>query len=256
MLQIRADQFETFERAAREAFERELLAHLKEFVPAHAKVLGDEGTLKVIRSGVDRAAGRGFALRGPIRFYIELMFKFGSGFDTDPQLPWAAEALADQDTGDEMGRANRLYARFEEYDAAVIGPESEYARAAARRGAGLTPADLDPPPGRDRTAVMLAKMKEYYPEKAAVVGDGVLAGLLPLGGRRAAKYGITSPRGGMLFAVLMFVFGHQVDTDPLYPWVEGTLTADRADDPDRRAERVATKMLVFAARAASQLDRS
>jgi hypothetical protein len=101
---------------------------------------------------------------------------------------------------------------------------------------------------------MLAKLKEYYPEKAAAVGDPTLARLLPLGTQRAAKYEITSDRGGMLFAVLMFAFGHQFDIDPMFPWIEKALTDDRGD-PDQRAERVATKTLTFASRAVINLDR-
>ena len=155
-----------------------------------------------------------------------------------------------------MARAERLYERYSEYHAAAVGPESEFARAAARRSTSLKPADLDVPSGPERTGWLVGKLKEYYPEKAAVVGDAVLAGLVALGGQRAAKYGITSARGGTLFTVLMFTFGHQFDTDPLFPWIEGTLTSDRADDPDRRAERMATKTLAFAARATANFDRS
>jgi hypothetical protein len=255
MLQINQRQFDTFEREARESFETELLEHVKGFVPKHAKALGDEGCLKVIRLGIERAGAHGFTLRGPIRFYVELMIKLGSGFDTDPQLPWVSAALADHAESDEMARAWRLYEAYQKYDEAVVGPEGKHAREAAGRSTGLKPADLDVPAGQDRTALMLAKMKEYYPEKAAAVGDATLARLLPLGTQRAAKYEITSDRGRMLFAVLMFTFGHQFDTDPVFPWVEGTLTSDRPDDPDRRAERVANKTLAFAARAVANLDR-
>src|SRR5688500_5077019 len=108
MLQINQRQFDTFERAAREDFERGLLAHLKEFYPEHTQVIGDDGTRTVIRLGIERAATHDFTFRGPVRFFIELMFKFGSGFDTDPQLRWASAALDDR-SGDQMARAERLY---------------------------------------------------------------------------------------------------------------------------------------------------
>jgi hypothetical protein len=249
MLEIDQRQLDAFDRAARESFEQEMVAHVKTFAPKHATALGDEGCLKVVRFGMERAETHGFTLRGPTRFVIELVIKFGSGFDTDLQLPWASAALADKSVSDEMARADRLYAAHLPYDEAVIGPGGQYAHAAAVRSAGLKPEVLDVSAGQNRTALMLAKMKEYYPEKAAAVGDPTLARLLPLGMARAAKYAITSDRGGMLFAVLMFVFGHQFDTDPRLPWIAGTLTADRADTPDRRAERMATKSLAYAARA-------
>lgn len=251
MLQIRGEQVEAFDRAAREEFERELLAHVKDFVPKHAKALGDEGCLKVIRLGIERAATHGFTYRGPVRFYVELMIKFGSGFDTDPQLPWAVAALADK-SGDQMARAERLYEKYLDYDAAVVGPESEYARAAIRRSSRLKPADVVVGP-EGRAAWLVARLKEYYPEKAADLGDAGLAALVPRGEQLATKYGITSDFGAVVFTVLMFALGHQFDTDPRFPWIEGTLTADRADDPDRRAERLATKALAFAARALANL---
>ncbi|MFO0938013.1 MAG: hypothetical protein U0798_16035 [Gemmataceae bacterium] len=255
MLIVRREQFESLEAAAHVEFERELVAHFQDFVPHHSNALGEEGLLKVVKLGIERAKSFDFTFRGPIRFFIDLMFKCGSGFATDPQLKWAREALADR-AGDQMARSERLYDAYMKYDEKVVGPDSEFARKAGSKAAKLKSSELDVPEGQDRLSVMLAKMKECYPEKAAVVGDSVLASLLPLGTQRAAKYGVTSPRGGLLFAVLMFACGHQFDTDPVFPWIEATLTNDRDDDPERRAERVATKTLTFAARAMANMERS
>jgi hypothetical protein len=48
-----------------------------------------------VRRGVARAVELGFTKRGPIRLFLELEWLFGTGFDTDPQIPWAGEVLSD-----------------------------------------------------------------------------------------------------------------------------------------------------------------
>ena len=40
-----------------------------------------------IRFGLERAGSYGFTIRGPVRFYIELMVRLGCDFDTDPPYP-------------------------------------------------------------------------------------------------------------------------------------------------------------------------
>src|SRR3954454_24480566 len=93
MWTIRSEQFDVFEQAALSHFEDDMVRHLREFAPAHAKGVGDAGLRRVIRVGIERAKSYGYSLRGPVRFYIELMIQFGSDFDTDPLLPWAGEHL-------------------------------------------------------------------------------------------------------------------------------------------------------------------
>ena len=88
-MKIRKEQMAALDRAALKAFEDELVRHLQDFDPKHTTVLDEDGVRQVIRLGMERAAKYGLTNRGPIRFYIELMFLFGSDFDTDPWLPWA-----------------------------------------------------------------------------------------------------------------------------------------------------------------------
>ena len=68
--------------------------------------MGGEWLKTLVNTGVSRARGHGFTLRGPLRLYLDLMFLFGSDFDTDPQYPWAGEVLKEQ--GMEMERAAAL----------------------------------------------------------------------------------------------------------------------------------------------------
>ena len=132
MWTIRQEQAEVFRQNALQKFEDEMVEHLKKFAPRHWKVMGEKDGRRVIRLGIEQAEKHGFTNRGPVRFYIELMFMFGSFFDTDPQHPWASTVLADSDSGHQDVRADRLYAAMNTYLAQVVEPEREHLRGAVQ----------------------------------------------------------------------------------------------------------------------------
>ena len=94
MLEIREEQMAVFDQAARKSFEDEMVQHLAEFVPKQCEVIGEQQVRKVIQLGIERARIYSLTIRGPVRFYIELMFVFGSDFDTDPLLSWPPRSSA------------------------------------------------------------------------------------------------------------------------------------------------------------------
>jgi hypothetical protein len=61
------------------------------------------GDAKESAKGYNIADGRGVVL------YTTLMFLLGSGFDKDPQFPWAENVLNDKSIPDESTRVDRLY---------------------------------------------------------------------------------------------------------------------------------------------------
>src|SRR5215510_13947025 len=114
MLTIRSEQADAFRQAALQKFEDEMVVHLKTSYAEHWKVMGEVAGRCVIQLGIERAKKHGFTNRGPVRFYIELMFMFGSYFDSDPQHPWASHVLNDPESVDQSVRADRLYAAMNE----------------------------------------------------------------------------------------------------------------------------------------------
>src|SRR5438093_1018839 len=130
---IRKAQIGVLEQAMVQSFEKEMGRHLRDFSPNHCDVIGDSGVHTVIQHGMKKAGTYGFSNRGPVRLYLDLMFMFGSEFDTDPQLPWAAGILRDVDVSDQMERAERLHSKSLEYSDAVAGPNFEYAKEAFAR---------------------------------------------------------------------------------------------------------------------------
>ena len=231
-----------FENDALRRFEDEMVLHSKEFTPRLCKVLGDEQLRVALRQAMERADTYGFTNRGPIRLYIELMFLYGSDFDTDPQYPALAEVLNAPD--DQMLRAERLYEGILDYQKKVSGVNAENVRKAltalsifAKKTVTFSPNNF--------VAEMLQEMSHAFPQKAAYIGEENLTTLIHEGSAEARKYGFPSVRGETLMVVLMFAFGYGCSDDPLYPWISRTLKDERIVDPEGRAKRLEKKSITW-----------
>jgi hypothetical protein len=102
MLKIRKEQYEELGKISLKRFEDNMVEHIKEFFPENYDALGETVVRKVIEYGVERAEAHGFETEPDVNMYIDLMFLLGSHFDTDPQLPWAAEILQEESTEDKL----------------------------------------------------------------------------------------------------------------------------------------------------------
>lgn len=253
MLVIRPDQFEVFRAAARESFVDAMVVHLAGFTPYLYKTLGADAVREAVRWGMDQAAGHGLRKRGPVRLYLELMVLFGGRFATDPQYPWVAAILADQDPATEMRRARRLYRQVLKYREAVVGPGDVWALRALRNIRAWAAGPIDFAPDR-LVPVMLDVCSEIYPEKAAYVGREALAALIRKGADGARSQRFTSPRAMALVVVLMLAFGHGCGTDPFYPWIARTLRDERLTDPALRAVRLEQRALTWLERVLLNLE--
>jgi hypothetical protein len=242
MLTVSKEQMEIFRKEAMRHFEDEMLAHLGEFSPPLFKVLGKEQMRKAIRFGIALAGNHGFTFRGPIRLYLELMLLFGSHFDTDPQYPWAAEILANQDAGSQMQRAEWLYEKTMDYRHKVAGPEDAYALQALRKITTFLHQPIALPNARLVPAI-LQEITSLYPQKAAYVGREGLEALIRKSIHGAARQRLFKVRGVMLVVLLMLAFGHGCGYDPLYPWIANTLKDEASADHEVRTKRLEGKAL-------------
>ena len=111
-MRIRNEQLEVFENGAERQFRMDLVNEIKELTPAICNLAGDAAVQKTVDSAMSRARSHGFSLRGPLRSYVQTSAILGCGFDSDPQLPWAAEALNNAPQQDEMLHADRLSLRL------------------------------------------------------------------------------------------------------------------------------------------------
>jgi len=231
-----------FEDAALQRFEDEMVAHSKEFSPRLCEVIGDDQLRVALRQAMKCADSYGFTYRGPIRLYVELMFFYGSGFDTDPQYPAIGEVLNAPD--DQMWRAEQIHEGVVNYHGKVSGPNNinvrkalEYLSAFARTPSTYSAHTFD--------ADMLKEMTRAFPQKVAYIGQQPLTTLIEEGRAAAREYELPTLRGEALMVVLMFAFGHGCTDDPLYPWISSTLRDERIVDGEARAKRLEKKALTW-----------
>jgi len=239
---IRTSQIATFRDHANRTFEDEIITHLVSFAPELCGVIGSSGIREAVRLGLNRAREYGFTNRGPARFYVELMFTFGSSFDTDPQLPWARVVLNNLAT-DQMLRANQLYDAMEEYLHDVAGPQNGFAFEALQR---LKSVRLDSMPEQgDVARVIRQALQSTYPQKYAYVGEVAIAQLIYSAAKVARDLGLPAGRGVGVLTGLMFGFGHGILHDPLYPWVRRTLEDPLITGSQGRIERLEAKLWTY-----------
>lgn len=90
-------------------FEDHMLTELWKLFPEKFKVLGKPVLHDLIEQGLGSAKKYNITNERGLMIYIGLMFMLGSGFDTDPQLPWAIEILNDNSIKDQATRVELLY---------------------------------------------------------------------------------------------------------------------------------------------------
>ena len=165
MIIIREEQMKVFEDAALRRFEDEMVVHSKEFTPRLCKVLGDKQLRVALRQAMERSGTYGFTNRGPIRLYIELMFLCGSDFDTDPQYPAVGVIL--NAPGDQMLRAEQIYAGVLDYQEKVSGPDAANVRKSLEFWADFVrkPVNFST---NDFVTEMLHKMTRAFPPESGL----------------------------------------------------------------------------------------
>ena len=242
MLIIRKDQMETFQNVALQRFEDEMVVHSQNFAPELSHVIGEAQLHLAIRPAMTRAKTYGFTNRGSIRLFIEMMFLFGSHFDTDPQYPWAASILAD--SAEQMHRAERLYEKIIDYQDKVSGTNAVNTIVALRNLSFLPHQPLNYN-ANNFVSGMLQEMTGIFPQKAAYLGNESLQALIHSGITVAQQARFRSARAYTLIIALMYAFGHGCINDPLYPWIATTLNDEKIIDPAARAERLERKALTW-----------
>lgn len=244
MLTIRREQMGVFRLTAYHHFEEEMVLHIKQFTPRHAKIVGEASVRRVVGTGIERAKEYGLTNRGPVRFFIECMFMFGSDFDTDPQYPWNGEILNDPNLLGQMERGDRLYDKVMDYVDKVIGVDYILEEEAIKRASALRFQDVQMPEVNFE-GELLSHLKHIYPQKYEYVGDPALQALIRGGNELAKTCAISLPVGVAVLVGLMFTFGHGCVSDPQFPWMAKALHNASIVDPNKRIERLYSKMITY-----------
>ncbi len=246
MLKIRSKQVKVFEQAAIRNFEDRMIEHLKKFTPKHFKILTEDDVRGIVRDGWERAKGHRFTSERSVRFYVELMLMLGSSFDTDPQMPWAAEILNDETLSDEVERIDRLYDKAWEYvDHAILDYQDAQGNVdptrfieQIRQIRKERDDELQPSAVPEFYRRMIARLNQTFPKKCEYVGELPVRRLIQRAIESAKSYDITSERGVVLFAAMMFVLGSGFDQDPQLPWASAILQDQSVTDQSKKVDQL------------------
>jgi hypothetical protein len=253
MLVIRKEQIEVMEGAASGSFEENLVTHMKTVARRHTDVIGDDGARAIVKNGIDRAQVYGLTKRGPVRFFVEMIFLFGSEFDTDPLLPWASGVLTNPSIHDQMERADILHEAMTEYVDRVAGKEKEFLLASMRRFNKSRLEDYQTQ-GTSFDAAIKEMLRANFPERCEFIGDEGMAKLIESGKEEARSRSIKSAKGAALLTVLMFQLGHAATRDPLFPWISEALNDESVSDPNERIKNLRAKAVKYSEKTLEHLE--
>jgi len=243
MLRITQEQRRFFQSSAWEVFVAEMAKHMWTFAPDHCRVIGESQVRHVVSLGLERAKACGFTYRGPLRFYLELMFMFGTEFDSDPQFPaWARDLLRVRTVDDQMYRADRLFRGLSDFHDRAVGTNRQLVIRALERTLTFARAPL-PYTDQDLAPGLLASMRRLYPEKFDYLGAGAHRALIEHGLRVADRCQLTTARGRTTLCLAMTMMGHGVVGDPLYPWFDVPLRGHAS--PEKRAARLECRVVIY-----------
>jgi hypothetical protein len=224
MLVINSRQMAAMGNARREDFERSVVRHLLSTYPRESRQAGGEEQMRLfVRKAVKKALSHGYETERQIALYVSLALILGSGFDTDPQLPWAGAAVDDRALLDLTERVEALYDLTLDYLGAVAGEKGERVVRALLR---IRRYDLSSAPDEFGAALVDALCKVlqgFWPEKLDHQGLEATRVMAEDGIGRAQNFGLGSPEGLVLFVTLQFMLGHAFYEDPLHPWAERIL---------------------------------
>lgn len=231
---IRPQQVEVFESAESPHFEVRAVRHVMEAFPKHSRFLGDAGVAEAVKYGRAQARVYGLTGAGQATLFIDLSLLLGRRFDSDPQLPWAADVLSDTSSSDKKART--LHRRATDYLDLVSGPNNEYIDKAQSR---LMNETLQAPGAEPAFSLELKqRLKSVFPEKCLYLGEQGVEDLLRNAAASAARYGLGSPPGVMLFSAIMLMLGSWFDSDPLFSWAQNVLNDRQIAAPQQRIERL------------------
>lgn len=239
MLVIREEQMSVLSQAVARNFENRLLEHLQDFFPRQGQILGVEQTRELIRLGIAQAEKYGFETERDVYLYVGLMCVLGSYFDQDPQLPWAAQILADENIADPNMRADRLHERAMAFLNEAAGQESQYLDRALRRLRELPPSALTRT-GDDKQIsfgdYVLKLLYGLFAEKYHAVGDPAIRQLVREAFQAAKEFGLTGEAGMTTYISLAFMLGGGFARDPRFPWAGAVLNDATLTDPKQKGE--------------------
>jgi hypothetical protein len=221
---IRKAHMEAFEKAAVEGFEDRMLDHLRRFLPRHCEASGEASIRRLSQQDVC--------------LYISLMVMLGSGFDADPQLPWAAAILKEKSETRPEVMTTALCTRAMGYLDRVEGQNSEYLERVLRTMFRHPLYDAWQPLTGDFERDVVDLLLRTWRKKCEDMGHDAMHGLVESGLQAASRYGIKSQCGMTVYVGLMLLLGSSFDSDPQFQWAQSILNEPSLSDESERVKKL------------------
>lgn len=229
-----------------------MIARLEQHFPKHHAILGEQNLRALIQLGWKSAEMHKFSSERNVTRYIELMCLLGSGFSDDPQMPWASRMLQEPSSASEDARMDQLYDRAwdyihhvaADYRDLVEGGDSSRFVAAVSEIRHCPTTNLEASGAKQLEADLTLRLEAIFPAKCKYIGRDCVVALIRRAIETARRYGITSTRGIVLFAVLMFVVGSGFHADPQLPWASRVLTDKSITNQVVRANQLFAEAMV------------
>lgn len=234
MLIISARQMNALVRPNLERFEKALTEHLWTAWPRECRLAGgDAALLHAVRQIIGAAHRNGYETSRQLTLYAKLVFSLGIGFDTDPQLEWAATGLLDESIDNPTERIERLYDDMVEYLGEIGGEDAGLIVRAMLRVRRYDFTNAPDTEGETQVEDLCDVLERFWPQKLAFQETSPTLAMIRAAIAKAERYGITDPLGRCVFATIGFIDGHHFDVDPLHPWAEAVLTDPGLDGAAR-----------------------
>ena len=235
---IRDQQLDALKRVTSSRFEDRTFAHVATYFPDFLTLCDEPGIRSAIRLAWQRAAGHDVMTERGVWQYVDVAFMLGSGFDTDPRVPWAAPALDsrrhEQVRMQEVFAGALAFIEATKKDFPAWGGDQKRLLVSLRQIETETGDDLTDDDLSAFTTQLGALFEAGLPARYAYLGPETMGAAVDRGVRDARNHGLTTRRGAAVYTVLTLLLGSDVATDPLYPWVRDALTppvtaSERAD---------------------------
>jgi hypothetical protein len=251
-MRMRTEQFEVLQDYAEAVFVAEMAAHLRSFAPRICEIVGAQGVNKIAESGIKRARSYGLENRGPIGFFLQLTCSLGTGFDTDPQLQWAAETLTDDSIQTDMLRIELLHKQMVVYFDLIAGPNNQYATQAIKKAVNFDP--MQAPAGGWSQQAIMDLLAYIHPQKFNFIGEAVAAVIIRKAVTEVEIHQLPVEKGAVaVLAGIQFALGHRICEDPFYPWIAATLENTRIIDREQKLNRLSSKLQTYGKHALAYL---
>lgn len=245
MLKIRKEQYEELGKISLKRFEDSMVEHIKEFFPEHYEILSEPTIRRVIQYGVEQAEKYGFTTERDVCLYINTMIMLGSNFDTDLQLPWAAEILDDESITESITRVDLLSDKTLEYLNRVAGANEGYYKRALLSVREVPIQDFSQSVTSSVEPRITGQLQKIWPNKYEDLGEQAVRRLIRHALESAKEYKISSDRGIMVYAGLMFMLGGGFDSDPQFPWAAGVLNDESITNEPAKVDRLYKEAMAF-----------